>query len=486
MRVYSYEEFLQSIEISYDNWDDFGYKNTAKLSIGDEGILFNIYPNDKEIYNQIKLGDVKTKISFVLGSRKYYELINSKLRTQEDRNRWYELTNDLAYNIDLLDYFLNKNGEEKPEVKEEIRKIIIKSFMRFIGYSEIKNQLHRMTKGGKYLEAYKISVLNKDSHKLILDINVDPDVDIPENTFGIIGKNGSGKTYILNNLAKLFLNQPSIFSFKDKTEDPFNKVLHVSYSPFDNLEISNMEKVPFEKIGLTLDISNKYDKTISECFNIELENCITEILSPGNIASKDMWLSILENFSYENWIADFLKRIEGIHLTDEEHGLNTAIGSLSSGQKIILLTITNLILKVREKTLVLIDEPELFLHPSLAKSYIRGIIEIITKTNGICIIATHNPLILQELQTRCVNVTIKDNDRYDIKNLMEYKVNSYGESVNVLNNVIFGIDIQNTGYYQYLVSIKSKNKLIEKSEELFNKMGSEGRVLLSYLISEEK
>ena len=24
MRVYSYEEFLQSIEISYDNWDDFG------------------------------------------------------------------------------------------------------------------------------------------------------------------------------------------------------------------------------------------------------------------------------------------------------------------------------------------------------------------------------------------------------------------------------------------------------------------------------
>ena len=54
MRVYSYEEFLQSIEISYDNWDDFGYKNTAKLSIDDEGILFNIYPNDKEIYNQIE------------------------------------------------------------------------------------------------------------------------------------------------------------------------------------------------------------------------------------------------------------------------------------------------------------------------------------------------------------------------------------------------------------------------------------------------
>lgn len=356
--------------------------------------------------------------------------------------------------------------------------------MRFIGYSEIKNQLHRMTKGGKYLEAYNVSVLNKDSHKLILDINVDPDVDIPENTFGLIGKNGSGKTYILNNLAKLFLNQPSIFSFKDKTEDPFNKVLHVSYSPFDNLEISNTEKVPFEKIGLTLDINNKYDKTISECFNIELGNCIKDIISPGNIASKDMWLSILENFSYENWIADFLKRIEGIHLANEEHGLNTAICSLSSGQKIILLTITNLILKVREKTLVLIDEPELFLHPSLAKSYIRGIIEIITKTNGICIIATHNPLILQELQTRCVNVTIKENDRYDIKNLMEYKVNSYGESVNVLNNVIFGIDIQNTGYYQYLASFKNKNKLIEKSEELFNKMGSEGRVLLSYLISE--
>ena len=118
---------------------------------------------------------------------------------------------------------------------------------------------------------------------------------------------------------------------------------------------------------------------------------------------------------------------------------------------------------------------------SLVKSYIRAIIKIITKMNGICIIATHNPLVLQELQTSCVKVTNKENNKYVIRSLSDFDVKSFGENVNVLNNMIFGIDIQNTGYYQYLTS-KNQIELIENYGFLMENLGSEGRVLLNHLI----
>lgn len=175
--------------------------------------------------------------------------------------------------------------------------------------------------------------------------------------------------------------------------------------------------------------------------------------------------------------------MDKIDFMNDKEELVKIISRLSSGQKIIMLTITKLILKVREKTLVLIDEPELFLHPSLAKSYIRAIIQIITRMNGICVVATHNPLILQELQTKCVKITTKQKDSFEIKNLADFNINSYGESVTVLNNTVFGIDIQNTGYYQYLTSLGIKKLKLDK-KILQSKLGSEGRVLLKHLLGE--
>ncbi|MDT3917683.1 AAA family ATPase [Staphylococcus saprophyticus] len=42
--------------------------------------------------------------------------------------------------------------------------------------------------------------------------------------------------------------------------------------------------------------------------------------------------------------------------------------ALSSGQKIVILTITKMIEHVVEKTLILIDEPEMYLHPPFTSS----------------------------------------------------------------------------------------------------------------------
>src|SRR5262249_16787350 len=75
---------------------------------------------------------------------------------------------------------------------------------------------------------------------------------------------------------------------------------------------------------------------------------------------------------------------------------------LSSGHKIVLLTITRLVEEVQEKPLVLIDEPEAHLHPPLLSAFIRALSDLLVSRNGVAIIATHSPVVLQEVPKSCV------------------------------------------------------------------------------------
>ncbi len=75
---------------------------------------------------------------------------------------------------------------------------------------------------------------------------------------------------------------------------------------------------------------------------------------------------------------------------------------LSSGHKIVLLTLTRLVETVQERSLVLFDEPESHLHPPLLSSFIRAVSDLLINRNGVGIIATHSPVILQEVPRACV------------------------------------------------------------------------------------
>src|SRR5688572_22472918 len=78
--------------------------------------------------------------------------------------------------------------------------------------------------------------------------------------------------------------------------------------------------------------------------------------------------------------------------------------TLSSGHAIVLLTITRLVDLVDERTLVLLEEPEGHLHPPLLSAFIRALADLLIKRNGIAIIATHSPVVLQEVPKSCVTV----------------------------------------------------------------------------------
>src|SRR4029077_1742647 len=75
--------------------------------------------------------------------------------------------------------------------------------------------------------------------------------------------------------------------------------------------------------------------------------------------------------------------------------------NLSTGHKIVLLTLTRLVETVEERTLILFDEPESHLHPPLLSAFIRALSDLLIDRNGVAVIATHSPVVLQEVPACC-------------------------------------------------------------------------------------
>jgi glycine/D-amino acid oxidase-like deaminating enzyme len=129
---------------------------------------------------------------------------------------------------------------------------------------------------------------------------------------------------------------------------------------------------------------------------------------------------------------------------------------LSSGHKIVLLTITRLIELVDERTLVLLDEPEGHLHPPLLSAFVRALADLLIQRNGVAIIATHSPVVLQEVPASCVWV-LRRNGTVAVAERPESE--TFGENVGVLTHSVFGLEATNTGFHKMLSDAVHKEGL---------------------------
>jgi len=159
--------------------------------------------------------------------------------------------------------------------------------------------------------------------------------------------------------------------------------------------------------------------------------------------------------------------------------------ALSSGHKIVLLTLTRLVEKVEERTLVLIDEPEAHLHPPLLSAMTRAISELMVKRNGVAIVATHSPVILQEVPKSCVWIL----DRMLTASKAERpSIETFAESVGILSREVFQLELSQSGYHQILRELRHKSANYDCAlYELDGQLGAEGKAVLRgmYLNDEE-
>jgi hypothetical protein len=91
-------------------------------------------------------------------------------------------------------------------------------------------------------------------------------------------------------------------------------------------------------------------------------------------------------------------------LSVQRNGATIALDQLSSGEQHELVLLYDLAFRVRPNTLVLIDEPELSLHPVWQQQFLEDILKIARNGSFDVLLATHSPYIIGNRADLCVEL----------------------------------------------------------------------------------
>lgn len=507
---YTYETMYDLFYLDYEK----NQKYVGKVKIGGKNMSSNSKkPNIPDEFEYLD------KNFFSLGQSDFYYANINQLKVSEEFNV-FEKLNDIAYNLALFDEVINYH-------------VTNMSLMRDISANMVRNQFHRIARGGARLTDYYFKyktnlIIGTEKVTTELDFEVLPEIELPTNIHVIIGRNGVGKTRLIKNMIKSIINskgdEEGKFEFLSKTnlidstgsscqeENPFANVICVAFSAFDDFStlkyngIDEKPKVPFINIGLpstsnnkTEDINNMvFDKNISKgtIEDNKKENGMTnknriDIITEDYVNSLKGCLrrdrikllnNILEYLETDPIFkeANIRELCNNTNQSNFEKIISNTFNRLSSGHKIILLTITKLIETVAEKSLVLLDEPEGHLHPPLLSAFIRGLSELLKNRNGVAIIATHSPVVLQEVPSRCAWKLRRIGKEAIYERL---NIESFGENIGVLNREVFGYEVTNSGFHSLLKKAAEKYRDYDTVNQKFqNELGVEARAILRAIL----
>lgn len=508
-----YNQRKPGLYLVYNDWNDFGYYSTYRVWRVDEknhtevGVLniASIKYEDVDNHIQVKeeiINMPNQKEYITLGNDSYYYYLNQL--TDEERKKNLMQLQDLAFNLDLFNQYKDLG-------------VVKSSFLRSRSNREVKGKLHRLAIGQTRMK-YDIKIRNDYSKKEIVNIQVNSEDILPSNIHAFIGNNGSGKTKLLKEIALACSGDfeylpdesfyPEEFFFESKNlignyisevklegdyienvQDisPIENILYFSYSPFDNYrefnDINRISKVGYGGLNDNQSIDEYMTKILLDTLNNDEKSKDGDVVKraiSGSLTKRKLWNDVITNLSFDKNIKNLMSDLT--FYKNNKIG-NDVISKLSSGQKILLLSLSKLINEAIDRSLIIIDEPELFLHPPLITSYIREVSKILKATNSLCIIATHSPFVIQEIPESCVYMVERNRENTDVSTPLG---RTFGENISVINENIFGTDLRLTGYFKLLTEIVEKDLHIAKSLLNNNEMGFEAESILRILIDKEE
>jgi len=108
---------------------------------------------------------------------------------------------------------------------------------------------------------------------------------------------------------------------------------------------------------------------------------------------------------------------------------------LSSGQKLFSFIVINILCGIRRDSLILIDEPELFLHPTLEIRFVGMLKDILQHFNSKALMATHSVVTVREVPSDCVHVFVRTDEGLVVK---RPPFQTFGGDVQRISSYVFG------------------------------------------------
>ncbi|MCC6878074.1 MAG: ATP-binding protein [Sandaracinaceae bacterium] len=254
---------------------------------------------------------------------------------------------------------------------------------------------------------YRSSTTGPYTHEVDLDFSADPRWLGLHRMWALTGANGSGKTHLLAAMART-LSGLETANTEVEPRPAFSKIIAVSYSPWDQFNRPREDKYPsYVYCGLRepgrsprpgteeadpharddapLDLEGARKRTAGDLYRLTRDG------------RRERWRRAMQSCGLDR---------EGSALADTlEHGsLIDALSRSSAGEQLAAIVITRLVRHLEPGALVLFDEPELHMHPSLLSALLRTLHELIDEQDAYAILATHSPIPLQEIPRRCVRI----------------------------------------------------------------------------------
>ncbi|WP_148148897.1 AAA family ATPase [Streptococcus thermophilus] len=513
-----YSAYFGYIFLEQNYWDDYGFET-----------LFEVYIPDKDgKLKEIGSISIAPKDAHLGEGKKYRTFHDERLLDEFDKlpDGFVSIGNE-DYYINLHKYFNRENCHHIFDALNDLTKssvfsqdfqseVVSTSFFRGNNEREAKTKINNILRplandgkrrGYDITYSYFRNGNEKATFRFIADLNE----VFPQNVQAIIGNNGVGKTSFFKDIisltAKQSLNSNSCLNPNSKDEislsfssedeikvdspkDYFSNLLFISFSPFDKL---------YFRDGRSLDINGNVDFLglyMKGEEPISIENLKSEFISIvknvwENKENSELLTDSLINCIFQDnldssvFLSD-IHNLDGKNSEEKNEIIEQIFGDLfdesSSGHKIMLLSISKLVL-TQKYNLVLIDEPELFLHPPLVSNFIRSISEIMTKKNALCILSTHSPIIVQEIPKDCVKII--ERSRENIFSIIEPKYETFGENLSTLTNEIFKLDQYTSGFYTLLKDIINNPKDHGMTYEDIAKLelGRDGNLFRDLLLS---
>lgn len=406
----------------------------------------------------------------------YYEFFGGNKR----RSEIFAALRDVAYNQSLLRRYRTEDS-------------LNVSLLRGISRDRIRSRFAKLAHGKPALTDFSFAYTYpsddaSDGDAPTLDFNVSTTANPPNNIKVVIGRNGVGKTHLLKTLAATLCRRQSVFvdgtGKVGKVEFHDGGVyglVYASFSAFDDLTswtVPDQANLVFHAIGLATPIPKgmKIAEVLEGEFVKDLINCRQD-------PWRTRWLTCLEILRSDPIFA----MIEGEELLDcapweIKKKAGAFFKKLSSGHAALMLIITQLVCVLDEKFLLLIDEPECHLHPPLLSSFIRCLTFLLQERNAIALVATHSPVILQEV-TRD-SVWKVDRTGHQVA-LSKPSMETFGESIGILMNEVFGLEFRSSGYHRLLAEAADVEGCTYESvlRDFDGHLGGEAKALLRVMLA---
>lgn len=490
----SYPRNLRECVLVIDNWNDYKYETLFHLHAYDEyGNHFDIGTTKIGFFGQ----SVENKTRDFLPS--YFEFLPPNFFSLGDGVEFYKniiklLPTDFSLEIlrALNDIsYMNCNFDKLSE-----EPVFYISLLRNVELSTINGQFKRVIDGKDVLTDYKFSFKrseNKHFGNMLLNFNVMANSTPSTNIHAIIGRNGAGKTTILNGMVEAITQDdnnlgfytPNFFSEGKIPDGYFSSLISISFSAFDPFVPPKDQPDPTKGICYYyIGLKNSSSDQTSSLANLDLmrddfsdafETCLSNGMKTSLLLDSLQTLSSDPSFEVERYKNAILNG-NSTKKTNYSH----LVSNLSSGHFLVIYLTTKLISKVAEKTLVLIDEPESHLHPPLLSSFIRVLSDILSARNGVSIIATHSPVVLQELPSSCVNRIYRVGKESIIS---KPKIQTFGENIGTITRDVFGLEVSKSGFHSLLERSVQSGRSFEEIMQSFNhELGHEAQGILRTMI----